>query len=385
MNTLDALNQHTLGHIDCPACNELRASLLCSISADLLFSEAAHRWLESRSVNALPGSITARYIRPNTEESYKRYIGSLNLFFGNIHLKSVHIGHISAYIKARLEGAAPFIRYRRPHDARPTKRGPAKGKTPCPVKPKKVNQELGMLRQIMKRAYCWTAEMNDLYRPLIEEEEDTKRALSPEEQSRWLDVARMSARWNLVYWYSILAFNTCMSTDELRGIKLGDINIHQRIIIVQRGKTRPRARTIEIVGADVLWALERLIERAQELGANNPQHFLFPGRVSIGRYDPTTSLSPSGIHAQWNEVKTASGILWFRPYDTRHTAITRLAEAGVPTDVIMARAGHVSEKMRRHYTHISQSSQRRWIEQAQSYHQPQSFSHSPQYMAAWRA
>jgi hypothetical protein len=34
----------------------------------------------------------------------------------------------------------------------------------------------------------------------------------------------------------------------------------------------------------------------------------------------------------------------------------------------MSRAGHVSEKMRRHYTHISQSSQRKWLEHSQRFH-----------------
>jgi integrase len=79
-------------------------------------------------------------------------------------------------------------------------------------------------------------------------------------------------------------------------------------------------------------------------------------------------MSVSGIKAGWGEVRTASGLTWFRQYDCRHTAITRLAEAGVPVDVIMSRAGHVSEKMRRHYTHISQSSQRKWLEHSQRFH-----------------
>ena len=133
-------------------------------------------------------------------------------------------------------------------------------------------------------------------------------------------------------------------------------------------KNRYRARTIELVGADVLWALECLISRARELGSVDPQHYLFPWRVSVGKYDPEKGMSESGIKKLWNEVREASKLRWFRQYDCRHTAITRLAESGVPTDVIMAMAGHVSEKMRRHYTHISQAAPRKWREHAQSFH-----------------
>jgi integrase len=376
--------QHTLGHLNCPACLEVRASLLSSISADLLFSEAAQRWLESRKVNAAPGAISARYIRKTTEESYEAYARTLDLFFSGMKLGSIRIEHLLAYQKARVCGDAPFVRYRRPQDAKPKidKNGaiiaPPKGKTPCPAKPKKIRQELNLLIHLLKRANCWTDEMQKLYQMHSlppDEDDEIPRALEPQEQRHWLDVARMKTRWNVVYWYSILAFHTCMSTDEIRGIRLGDINLFQRIITVPRksAKNRYRMRTIELVGADVLWALERLIERAAELGSTEPHHYLLPMRISAGKwdaqrksrlgvYDPTRPMTESGIKKAWEEVREASGLKWFRQYDCRHTAITRLAESGVPIDVIMARAGHVSERMRRHYTHISQAAQRKWLE-----------------------
>lgn len=364
--------QHTLGHLACPACDELRASLLGSISADLQFKEAAHRWLDSRSVNAMPGAITARYIRETTEESYEQYIRSLELFFNELTVKEIHLGHIAAYQRARIQGASPFIRKRRPQDAEPR---------PSPVKPKKVNQEIGLLKQIMKRAGCWPEQYEELYEPLLDDEDEIPRSLTPDEQRLWLDCCRLQSRWNVVYWYSILAFGTCMSTDEIRGIRLGDINLFQRVITIPRktAKNKYRARTIEIVNADVLWALERLVERARDLGCRGPLDYLFPRRISAGKwdeshtrrlgiYDPAKAMSDSGIKKLWEEVRDKSKLKWFRQYDCRHTAITRLAESGVPVDVIMSRAGHVSEKMRRHYTHISQAAQRRWMEHANSFH-----------------
>ena len=52
-------------------------------------------------------------------------------------------------------------------------------------------------------------------------------------------------------------------------------------------------------------------------------------------------------------VRDAAGLTWFNLNGWRHTAITRMAEAGIPIATIMARAGHCSPKMTAHYTHIS--------------------------------
>jgi hypothetical protein len=78
-------------------------------------------------------------------------------------------------------------------------------------------------------------------------------------------------------------------------------------------------------------------------------------------------MTESGIKKLWEEVRLASGLREFRPYDTRHTAITRPAEGGVPISTIMKRAGHVSAKMTDHYTHISDASQIQSVRTAQRY------------------
>jgi hypothetical protein len=65
-------------------------------------------------------------------------------------------------------------------------------------------------------------------------------------------------------------------------------------------------------------------------------------------------MSVQGLKKPWQEVREATGLLQFRMYDTRHTAITRLAEGGVPVTVIMDLAGHISPRMTQHYTHVSE-------------------------------
>ena len=86
-----------------------------------------------------------------------------------------------------------------------------------------------------------------------------------------------------------------------------------------------------------------------------------------GQYNPMIPMNVSGMNKRWEEVRIATGLKAFRQYDCRHTAITRMAEAGVPVSVIMSFAGHISPHMTRHYTHISEQSQDIAMEQTQGY------------------
>lgn len=344
---------HTFGHIDCPACERARAVTLSRILPSSLFAEAAAIWLDARSATA---SSRARFLRKSTQDSYRHYIESLDLFFGNLRLEQIHVGHLRQYQEARIAGAPPFIRKRRPN------KNVVAG--PCPAAPKKVNQELSILKMILRRAQCWTQELDEFYEPYREEINDVPRALSPEEQQRWLAVARSRQDWWLVYWYSVLAFETSLSTNELRALRIGDVNLHHGILNVanEGAKNRYRARTIPLVSAEARWVMEQLLARAKDLGAASPLHYIFPFRDKKAPHDPTRPMSVSGIKRWWNEVRTASGLKWFRPYDTRHTAITRWAEGGMNPSDIMALAGHVSQRMMMHYTHISQQAKRRALE-----------------------
>jgi len=322
----------------------------------MLCSDAANLWLQSRTPEPSAKAASARYIRDTTKKSYYAYVDSLNLFFGNLPLNQIHLGHIRQYQEARVTGAPPFIRKRRPNkNVRPG---------PCPAQPKKVNQELGVLKRIMSRAVCWTQELDEYYEPFREEVADVPRALTAEEQRRWLDVALTQQRWWLVYWYSVLAFETSMSTNELRSLRIGDVNLFHSIVSVpSAGAKNPyRARTIPLITAEVKWSVEQLLNRAKDLGASSPLDYLFPFRRPPHPFDPSKPMSVSGIKMQWNEVRTAANLKWFRPYDTRHTAITRWAENGVQISDIMVMAGHINPRMTLHYTHICEQAKRKQLE-----------------------
>lgn len=340
---------------------------LKGISPALSFSDAAELYMKSRSVDAMPGAVSARYVRLNTERSYKQYIDSLNLYFGTTKLENIHWYTLKAYQEARAHGAPPFIRRRRPHEE----------PGPCPTKTPKINQELRFLVRILKRANSWNAEDEEYYEPLQEDEPEVKRALEPAEQQKWLEVSRMQERWMVVHWYSLLAFDTAMSTNEQRALRLADVNLRQQVISVPwpGSKNKYRHRTIALDNADAAWACERLLARAHDLGSREATDYIFPIFDKRAQaHIPNRQMSVHGIRKLWLEIRDATGLKGFRPYDTRHTSITRMAEAGMPIEVIKAKAGHITDQMNRHYTQISLAAQRRWARiAAQSQFRPGSY------------
>jgi len=54
----------------------------------------------------------------------------------------------------------------------------------------------------------------------------------------------------------------------------------------------------------------------------------------------------------WRSLRSAAGLPQVRFHDGRHTALTRLCEAGQPDWVIQAQMGHVSPAMMKTYSHI---------------------------------
>jgi integrase len=252
-------------------------------------------------------------------------------------LGDIHLGHIRNYQEERAEEAGP----------------------------NKINQEVGTLIRILKAGECWTPQMDEMYMPLDHIDSDIPRAISLEEQERWLAATASTERLYMVNWYSIVALRTALGTNEMRGLQLGDINMAQRVVMVRSrsAKNKYRQRTVPLLD-DAAWAMERLLERSRKLGSGAPQHFLFPFRLTTNFYDPTRGMGDSGLKRLWGEARDLTGIRW-RPYDTRHTACTRMAEAGVPVTVIMSYAGHFSRKMFEHYQHISEQAQRKWGDLAQ--------------------
>ncbi|HEU5233576.1 MAG TPA: site-specific integrase [Terriglobales bacterium] len=304
------------------------------LDPSMTFAKAAELWINSRTMS--PAS-RARYISPRTLHDLQQYLRALNRKFGEVPLREIHVGLLREYQQERAETCGP----------------------------NKINQELGTLVRIMRRARAWSQQLEDCYEPLQREEPDIPRAMSPEEQKLFLEVAASRDEWSFIYHYSLLALATSASNCELRGVKIGDLNFFSKVLHIRRenAKNRYRIRTIPMHD-EAVWAAHRLVERAQLLGCSGASHYLMPFRVSPNLWDPAQPMSNSGIRKPWNEVRKAADVPWLRIHDLRHTAITRMAEAGVPIPVILSMAGHISVRMQQHYTSVSDYAKRCAVEAA---------------------
>jgi integrase len=342
-------NGHTPAHFMCPACERTHMGPFAPLSSALIFAEAFHAWISRRVMKHATQTSNARYISERTEWDYHQYFRALNKFFIGMRLADIKAEHLSAYQFAR----AFNEEHRWDH--------------PCGAN--RIRKEIGMLIRILRAAHLWKEKEGggrqreeDEFQLVSLVERDIQRALTPEEQYHWLEVAGSKNDWQFIYQYSIAAFQTCMSTNELRGLRLSDVRLDQRVVNVRwaSAKNKYRIRTIPLETQESIWAFESLAYRAQTLGAGAPHHFLFPfgGRGGYS-YDPSRPMGDTGLRKRWDQVREESGLDWFRPYDTRHSGLTRLAEAGVPIAVIETYSGHMTDRMRQHYTQISMMSKRK--------------------------
>jgi hypothetical protein len=78
--------------------------------------------------------------------------------------------------------------------------------------------------------------------------------------------------------------------------------------------------------------------------------FIFPRHGRNKRIDPTKAMT--SWRSAWRSIRKAAGLQGVRFHDGRHTAITTLAEKGLPDWVIQAQVGHVAPEMMKTYSHI---------------------------------
>jgi len=304
----------------------------------MTFAEAAAAFDEWLSCPLSPDQ--ARYRSHGTMRDCRTKIKALNKFFGSLKLRDIHVGHIREYQKVRFSNGRGLWAHTAGAD--------------------KINQEMGLQLRIMRLGNAFTSDLEKYYQTLQVDECEIPKALSQEEQERFLEMAASRPEWDVVYWYSLVAVHIAFSSDELRTLRQGDINLTHQIVAVNRraGKNKYRRREVPLTDASCIWALDRLMERSYKLAGKSPELHLFPARVSRGNFDGSFHMGVTGIRKQFDAVRNAAGVPWFNLNGWRHTAITRMAEAGIPIATIMARAGHCSPKMTAHYTNISSYAER---------------------------
>ena len=313
------------------------------------FLEAFEIWIAQRVIHMAGVRSNARYISDRAERDLRQYARAAGKFFGELPLGEIHAGHLLEYQRARaLNLVEVDIGATHPWDH-------AAGAN-------LIRKEVQTVMRVMRAAGAWTDEHTEQFEPLATVYSDVPRALTPVEQLEWLKTASYRPECRLVYLWSLVALQTTAATNEMRSLRLGDLFLAQGTMQIRSegAKNQRRIRTIPLETPEVVWALGSLIERAKAMGANGPHCYLFPIHVTADRYDSLRPMTVWGMRKPWDAVREAAGLPWFRVYDLRHTAITRMAEAGVPIPVIMSFAGHISPRMQQHYTAISMESKRRW-------------------------
>ena len=103
---------------------------------------------------------------------------------------------------------------------------------------------------------------------------------------------------------------------------------------------------------DGVLVLKKLLERANALGATDPNHYLLPAypKAKGEKFDPTNHQKTWG--SAWRSLTKEAGLKGLRGHDLRHHSATKLLEAGSPDQVVMDIAGWVNGNMLSHYSHI---------------------------------
>ena len=304
-----------------------------------LFSVAADEWLVLKSLTLAASSQrierdNLKHLRPHFE---KRLV------------TDIQAKDVSRYQQARLaEGASP----------------------------KTINLEVGTLRPILRRHRVWAEIQQDVR--MLPTLDDVGHAITPEEEAALL-TACLKSRGRCLYLAVMLALNTGMRYSEIRLLRWRQVDFVAKILTVGKSKSPTgTGRTIPL-NSRILSVLE--MWDAQFLG-RQPAHFVFPSEKygaagqadSFGftagpvAYDTDPTRPIGDWKAAWEKAKERAGAilsgkteeeesepLECRFHDLRHTAVTRLLEAGIPYPVVASMMGWSAAtaiRMAKRYGHI---------------------------------
>ena len=201
--------------------------------------------------------------------------------------------------------------------------------------------------------------------------------MSPDEKRHLLRAAALRPEWQTARLAANLALNTTMRGGELKSLLWRDMDLIERTVTVRKSKTEAGERVIPL-NSDAFAVVIELFHRAEAFAGTEPSHYVFPS-CENGKTDPAKpqkswrtawrrltraiecpqcgktqnpgkTCADSDCAADIHEVVSPTAGLRF--HDLRHHAITELAESQASDQTIMAIAGHVSQKMLSHYSHV---------------------------------
>lgn len=221
-----------------------------------------------------------------------------------------------------------------------------------------INMEVGELSRAIgqKWSVIWPRVRK------LEERKDVGRALSPAEEQKLLAAVSEQESPNRSQTLGALiriALLTGMRAGEITSLTWGQVDLMRRVITVGRAKTSSgtgrqipmNADLFAVLSLHAAWFTERF-------GEARPEHYLFP----FGKPTPSDPTKPiTDVSGAWVALRKRSGVQC-RLHDLRHTAATKMAEAGTPESTMLALMGHMSRAMLERYSHIRLSAKRTAVE-----------------------
>lgn len=279
----------------------------------LPFALAAAAWLETRR----------SYISAKTFHEYEMNIRTLSAFFGEMRLQEISPDQIRAYQRMRQAKCGPFS----------------------------INHECSVLQQMLKRIGHWQNIASN-YQALPLPKEKRGRALRDEQKDRLFRMASENPNWEAAFLFALISVNTTAGPKETATLRLKDIDLERRLLVVQPegAKNVHRIRPIPL-NDEALRGVKLAIARAKRLGAQLPEHYLFPFRIHRALFDPARH--QTSFKTAWLKMIAKADLPGFRMYDLRHHAITVLLEnPHVAPEVAEQIAGHISREMQKRYSHV---------------------------------
>jgi integrase len=310
------------------------------------FNEAADRYLESRKLDLAPRSLAKE----------RESLAAPRRAFGSRPLKKISPDTVRDYlIQRKQKGLANAT----------------------------LNMERGSVIRVLKLHKRHRAFLDEL-KPLKVEASTVGRALTDNEQSILLSAALHRQEGRGLRCADVLALNTTMRSVELKHLRWQDVDLLERVVTVWRSKTETGKREIPL-NDDAFAVCVELRKEAQKKGHSLPDHYVFPacenGHIDPARpqktwrtawrtltravecpkcgkrQQPTKTCRNRKCKADMRSLK--SPLAGLRFHDLRHSSITMLAERTASEQTIRSIAGHLSQRMLEHYSHIRKEAKRR--------------------------
>jgi integrase len=214
--------------------------------------------------------------------------------------------------------------------------------------PKTVNLEIGTLRAILKRFGQWARLQPDV--KMLATRDDIGRAITPEEESALLSACGKSRSRSLVP-FVILAIETGARYGVVRTLQWGSVDFGNRCL--QWGKDKTVSGTGRVIPLSQR-AMAALSFWATHFPECKPEHYVFPAerygaagdQFCAKAYNVDPSKPIGSIKEAWEAAKLRAGRilkgipeteseektppLACRFHDLRHTAVSRMLNAGIP-------------------------------------------------------